>query len=261
MNHIDIKEIIEISRQAGQRIMQVYAQPDFAISKKTDNSVLTIADMHSHDYICQSLNTLYPSVPILSEESADQYAYDERQQWQRFFLVDPLDGTKEFIQRNGEFTVNIALIENGQPILGVVYAPALDLLYYAEQHKGAYKVVKDQAVRLSAKNLTDKKVRAVVSRSHLCSQTQAFLDELTEAGHEVSTVTIGSALKFGLIAESVADIYPRFSPTMEWDTAAGHILVSESGKSIHRVVDNQPLQYNKPSLINPGFIVRDAIAN
>lgn len=254
MNQIDIKEIIDIAREAGQRVMQIYAEQAFAITKKADDSVLTNADLSSHDYICYTLNQLYPAIPILSEESATQYQYDERKRWEYFFLVDPLDGTKEFIQRNGEFTINIALIKNAQPILGVIYAPALDLLYYAEQRKGAFKVIKDEHVRISSSSITGNQLRAVVSRSHLCAQTEQFLRQLSESGNEVSTVTIGSALKFGLIAEGAADIYPRFSPTMEWDTAAGHILVNEAGNTIHRVGDNQPLQYNKPSLVNPGFI-------
>ena len=258
MKHYDMNELIGIARQAGERIMQVYAEETISVTEKLDRSLLTKADMLSHQWICDSLNQLYPSIPIISEESAVQYEYEARQTWDTFFLVDPLDGTKEFIKKNGEFTINIALMKQNEPHLGLIFAPALDLLYFAEKNKGAFKIYKQTQSQLFANPIAGKVMRAVVSRSHLCEQTKHFLKKLSSEGRIIEEVPIGSALKFGLIAEGAADIYPRFTPSMEWDTAAGDLLVREVGKSIVRVSDGLPLQYNTPSLIHPGFIVRQS---
>lgn len=260
MNQVDIKNIIKIAEQAGRLVMQTYSQSSIDFSLKANHSPLTKADMDSHRFICDSLIQYYPNVPVISEESADQYEYDQRKNWKYFFLVDPLDGTKEFIQRNGEFTINIALIKNTQPVLGIVHAPALGKTYYAEQNKGAYKVENGESVRLPILFKQRNAIHAVISRSHDCSETQAYIEKLCLEGKQVVRVSAGSALKFGLVAEGAADIYPRFTPTMEWDTAAGHIIVSEVGKRIFSIEDNQPLHYNKISFKNPGFIVK-SLAN
>lgn len=256
MSKVDITAIIEIAWQAGRLVLETYEQSSFAVTTKIDHSVLTKADMDSHTFIYNSLRKLYPSIPVISEESVSEHDYAIRKDWEYFFLVDPLDGTKEFIQRNGEFTVNIALIKNDQPILGVVHAPAIAVSYYAEKNKGVFKIANDELIRLPSQSDANNSIRAVVSRSHHCIQTESYLNELQQRGKQVKVITSGSALKFGLIAEGVADIYPRFAPTMEWDTAAGHILIKEAGKQITIVNDNQPLRYNKLSLVNPGFIVQ-----
>lgn len=253
MTSVDMKEILDIARQAGLLVMSIYNQAAYEVKNKTDQTPLTQADIESHTYINGSLQRLYPSIPIISEESTQQYVYDERKSWEYFFLVDPLDGTKEFIQRNGEFTINIALIKNNRPILGVVHAPALDITYYAQAGKGAYKVAKQQHIKLPIQQDVHPQKRVVVSRSHCCDQTENFIKSLQT---EVIRTPSGSALKFGLIAEGHADIYPRFSPTMEWDTAAGQILVNETGKEAWLIDKSGPLLYNKAELVNPGFVVQ-----
>lgn len=257
MVQVDITEIIKISYQAARLVMMIYEQYSLEIMKKIDHSVLTKADIESNTYICSSLEKLYPSIPIISEESIKQIDYEERKHWEYFFLVDPLDGTKEFIQRNGEFTINIALVKNNKPILGVVNAPALGLVYYAEEGKGAYKILNNEHIKLVVPPTETDLFRAVVSRSHRCEQTENYLQGLHTQGKQVSVTAYGSALKFGLIAEGAADIYPRFAPTMEWDTAAGHVLVSEVGKQVKLAYEGHELGYNKASLINPSFIVGD----
>ena len=257
MTHFDILDIIAIAREAGRRIMEVYAEETIEVSEKSDHSLLTKADMLSHHFICDALNQLYPTIPVISEESADKHTYAERQKWDAYFLVDPLDGTKEFIKKNGEFTINIALMKKNEPYLGVIFAPALDLLYFAEKNKGAFKIKQNEKLKLPSSQSIHQTVRAVVSRSHLCSGTANFLEVLKREGKIIEKVSIGSALKFGLVAEGLADIYPRFTPSMEWDTAAGDLLVTEVGKAIFRVTDGLPLEYNTLTLIHPGFIVRD----
>jgi 3'(2'), 5'-bisphosphate nucleotidase len=256
-NTIDIHKIIEIAQNAGQLVMRIYEQSSFDIQHKIDKSVLTQADIESHAFIYQSLQKNYPNIPIISEESTEHHDYEKRKHWEYFFLVDPLDGTKEFIQRNGEFTINIALVKNNQPILGVINAPALNVLYYATLNKGAFKIVNQEHIPLPQETHTPSSaLRVAISRSHACSETEIFLKKLAESGREVISVRAGSALKFGLIAEGKADIYPRFGPTMEWDTAAGHILIHEAGKKMSLIQDENILNYNKLELVNPGFIVQ-----
>ncbi len=257
MTKVEIQQIITISRAAGLRVMAIYQEAQFAVTEKADNSPLTQADMESHAVIVEALNTLYPSIPVISEEASEAHDYASRKNWDTFFLVDPLDGTKEFVSRNGEFTINIALIREGKPVLGVVYAPALDVLYYAEQGQGAYKIQQQSHIKLVPQiKENNAALRVVTSRSHSCEKTNAFLLELKSQGKQVTTLSAGSALKFGLIAEGSADIYPRFTPTMEWDTAAGHVLINEVGKKLTLIGSDEVLQYNKSDLRNPGFIVR-----
>lgn len=254
---INIKEIINIAQHAGKIILAIYNQPTFSVIQKLDTSPLTQADTLAHEYICKSLHELFPTIPIISEESVEHHDYEIRKNWEYFFLVDPLDGTKEFIERNGEFTVNIALIKKHSPILGVIHVPEQNVTYYAEKNKGAYKILFGDHSKLKPepKN-ANVPLRIVTSRSHLCAKTQAFIDSLQHQSRSVTTLSAGSALKFALLAEGKADIYPRFSPTMEWDTAAGQILVNETGKKIHLIDNESELLYNKTELKNSGFIAR-----
>jgi 3'(2'), 5'-bisphosphate nucleotidase len=247
-----LNEACTIAVEAGRRILDVYER-EFTVTQKDDRSPLTEADRVSHELIAARLTRLTPDIPVLSEESAS-VDYAERAKWTRFWLVDPLDGTKEFISRNGEFTVNIALIEAGRPVLGVVYVPVLGVTYFACRGGGARKQKsgeKPQVVR--ARALAGGKPIVVASRSHAGPETAAFLHAIGE--HDV--VSMGSSLKFCLVAEGTADVYPRLGPTMEWDTAAAQCVVEEAGG---RVLDTRgaPLAYNKSSLRNPWFVVTGA---
>ncbi len=200
---------------------------------------------------------MYPDIPIISEETK-LTAYDERKSWNTYWLVDPLDGTKEFIRKNGEFTVNIALMSDGQPVLGVVYAPAQNKMWYGMKGEGSF-FVNDDGTKTSLKKGDNwrgmNKVNVVASRSHLSDETLQFVEDLKKDGKEVDFVSSGSSLKFCLVAEGKADVYPRFAPTMEWDTAAGQAVVEIAGGRVLNWNTKQPLQYNKENLLNPFFIV------
>ena len=225
-----LPQIVALSRHAGAAIMVVYESGDTGETRKADDSPLTLADMAAHRAIVAGLADITPDIPVLSEE-ASNIPYEARRHWQRYWLVDPLDGTKEFIKRNGEFTVNIALIENGAPILGVVYAPVLDTCYYGAAAHGAHV----QRGNLEPESIRAKKhepgtvMRIVASRSHSDARTQAMLDGLGE--HE--SISMGSSLKLCLVAEGKAHFYPRLGPTMEWDTAAAHAVVNAAGGEVH----------------------------
>lgn len=251
-----INRIIEIVRQAGQHILEIYNQPLIDVQKKVDDSALTQADIASHEWISNSLKKIFPEIPIVSEESSMQYSYDIRKNWEYFFLVDPLDGTKEFIKRNDEFTVNIALIEKDTPVLGVIHVPVSDVTYYAEKGKGAYKIIADEHIQLLPKSNLENVLRVLISRSHMTMQTEKIIAEFKKCGNKIIILSAGSALKFGMIAEGSADVYPRCAPTMEWDTAAGQIIVEEVGKHIISLIDGHTLKYNKFDLRNQGFIVQ-----
>jgi len=231
--------------------MAIYVSDDNTTLTKADNSPLTLADLASDQVIDAGLTELSSGWPILSEESA-QTGYAERQCWKSFWLVDPLDGTKEFIKRNGEFTVNIALIEKGQPVLGVVYAPVLDVCYYAARGVGAFIKRGDQAAQpiKAIKPIAAEPLKIVASRSHSDERTTALLERLGD--HQC--ISMGSSLKLCLIAEGAAHLYPRLGPTMEWDTAAAHAVVSEAGGVVCDRSGNN-LQYNKADLHNPEFFV------
>lgn len=255
MNDPDIQYLISLSKKAAEHILTIYRQPIFDVRIKLDKSLLTQADIESQTIICDELKKRYPAIPVISEESTKFHDYASRKNLEIFFLVDPLDGTKEFVHRRDEFTINIALIYKGQPVLGVIHAPALNVIYYAEQKAGAYKIAQDKKIKLpicTQKNADV--INVAVSRSHFCEETENFIASLKKE-KQVNLISAGSALKFGLVAEGHADFYPRFTPTMEWDTAAGHVLINEVGKMI-RTPEGQELQYNKLSLQNPGFIVQ-----
>jgi len=247
-----LEAVCEIAHAAGRRILDVYER-EFKVEHKEDHSPLTEADRTAHEIITTRLAALTPDVPVLTEESA-VVDYDTRAGWKRFWLVDPLDGTKEFINRNGEFTVNIALIQGNRPVLGVVYVPVPALTYYACAGQGAFKHKGECAVQPArVRRFDGGKPIVVASRSHAGRETEAFLKNLGE--HDI--VSMGSALKLCLVAEGAADVYPRLGPTMEWDTAAAQCVVEAAGG---RVTDlnRRPLVYNKPSLLNPWFLVSGA---
>ena len=252
LNQIDIQDVVIIAKEAGNAIMQVYKQ-DFEVEYKKDSSPLTLADKKANDIIEDGLNKLPVNFPILSEEGKE-IPYGDRKHWEYFWLVDPLDGTKEFVKKNGEFTVNIALIRRDTPVLGVVYAPALDVCYWAKQDKGAFK----DGQKLPLKTVNQRNAyKIVASRSHMSDETQAFIDAINTQ-REKKLISIGSSLKICLVAEGEADIYPRLGPTMEWDTGAAHAIIQESGKSIKSYTNFQYLEflYNKKKLFNYNFVAR-----
>ncbi|MDD5057500.1 MAG: 3'(2'),5'-bisphosphate nucleotidase CysQ [Sideroxydans sp.] len=246
-----LTQIVAIAKHAGQAIMEVYANPVNAVMTKSDNSPLTQADLASDRVISAGLKQLGLGWPVLSEESA-QIDYEQRKDWKRFWLVDPLDGTKEFVKRNGEFTVNIALIENGVPVLGVVYAPVPDVCYFGDRVIGAFKNRGSSVAHpISVKqHIAGEAIKIVASRSHSDTRTQALLEKLGD--HEC--ISMGSSLKLCLVAEGAAHFYPRLGPTMEWDTAAAHAVVNAAGGVVHDC-NGEALEYNKPDLHNTEFFV------
>ncbi len=253
---------------AGRKIMDIYRSSALDISYKDNNSPLTKADMAAHYCIRDILSDA--AMPILSEESRD-ISLEERLAWDDFWMVDPLDGTKEFIKKNNEFTVNIALIRKGKPETGVIYAPALGDLYYGSLKDGAFKVSADPglllkmpgneellrkySIKLPDEN-PDKTYRVVASRSHLSDETKVYIEELRKTYPQLEIISKGSSLKLCMIAEGKAFVYPRFGPTMEWDIAAGHALLKAAGKEVYIYQSDQTLTYNKENLLNPWFIAR-----
>lgn len=259
---------IDAALKAGEEIRTIYEDPasDFEIERKADNSPLTIADRKAHEAIVAVLNNT--PFPILSEEGK-QLDYSIRSEWDALWVVDPLDGTKEFIKRNGEFTVNIALVQNSVPMLGVIYVPVKSELYFALEGVGAFKcfgitALHEDGVTLKemieeSKQLPLKADRdhfiAVASRSHLTPETEVYIEDLKKKHVSVELISSGSSIKICLVAEGVADVYPRFAPTMEWDTAAGHAIARAAGMEVYQAGTNEPLRYNKEDLLNPWFIV------
>ena len=243
-----LEDVKKIARDAGAAIMDVYESDDFNVQQKGDDSPLTKADLAAHKVICEGLRALETQYPVISEESSD-ISWEQRKHWCRYWLVDPLDGTKEFIKRNGEFTVNIALIEKGVPVMGVVYAPVLDAMYTGERDQGAF--LNDKPIKVAAE--AQATLRVVGSRSHPSQDTTDWLDAL---GKPYEMVPMGSSLKICLVAEGEADIYPRLGPTCEWDTAAAHAVLSAAGGDI-TTINGDPLLYNqKDDYLNPHFIAR-----
>ena len=246
------QDIIDLAKRAGAAIMAIYQQ-DFAVYEKQDESPLTEADLASHHCIVNGLKQLTPQIPVLSEESgADEHL--DRMSWQRYWLIDPLDGTKEFIKKNGEFTVNIALIDQGKAVFGVVYVPALDVTYWGDAD-GAFKESGGQveSIRVSEVPAEGAVWRVVGSRSHQTDEFKAFVQGLPDT----EVVSMGSSLKLCLVAEGVADLYPRLGLTSEWDTAAAHAVVTAAGGQVLQYPELTPLLYNtRPdTLLNPFFIV------
>jgi len=259
MNQLDIvKQVALIARDAGAAIMKIYGTDDFQVESKADESPLTIADQTANDIICAGLEKLEMQFPIISEENKT-IAYEDRKDYKYFWLVDPLDGTKEFIKRNGEFTVNIALVRGQRPVMGVVYAPVMDEMFWALKGEGAYQEKGGEVTRLQpdAFKMEDKGLGLVCSRSHLNDDTQAFVDKFDEP----NLVSKGSSLKFLILAKGEAQIYPRLAPTMEWDTGAAQIVLEEAGGSVINNDTKEPLLYNKESLLNPYFVAMGNLQN
>ncbi|BAF72668.1 3'(2'),5'-bisphosphate nucleotidase CysQ [Sulfurovum sp. NBC37-1] len=248
LDKIDLKEIEKIALEAGKIIMEIYNR-DFSIEYKDDRSPLTEADLASHDVIVKRLEKY--GIHVMSEESRT-IDYDRRKAWEYYWCIDPIDGTKEFIKKNGEFTINIALIHHNMPVLGVVYAPALNDMYTAKQGQGAFK--NGKKMPLQSNSAPSDKISVVASKSHLSDETQAFIDALN--AKEIVQVSKGSSLKLCMVAEGKADIYPRLAPTMEWDTAAADAIVRESGRMTYQYENGMPLVYNKMDLLNPWFVVK-----
>lgn len=247
------QQVIAISERAATAIMAIYRQADFDVRSKSDESPITAADLAGHNTIVAGLQQLTPQIPILSEESTE-IPWSVRRNWYRFWLVDPLDGTKEFIKRTDEFTINIALIEGGKPVLGVVQAPALNALFWGVSGIGAFKREAGIERRIHVV-VPPQRRRLVASKSHLNAETQAYID----AQGAVDLVQAGSSLKFCRIAEGSADLYPRFGPTCEWDTGAAHAVLAAAGGQCVRAADGLPLQYGKADLLNPFFIAGGVI--
>ena len=244
-----LPDVISLARKAGKAILKVYNEVDPAVEYKRDNSPLTQADLISHQIIVDGLAELSPEWPVLSEESRE-IPFSQREKWGYFWLVDPLDGTKEFLKRNGEFTVNIALIDNGAPILGVVYAPAIDKLYFGARGSGSFKEEGGDSSPICTAIADAATIRVVMSRSH--GSGEESLERFT-GGAPCEFVSMGSSLKFCLVAEGAADVYPRTGPTMEWDTAAAQCVVEQAGGTV-KDLDGNAMVYNKPVLLNPGFV-------
>jgi 3'(2'), 5'-bisphosphate nucleotidase len=249
-----LPQVTALAREAGDAIMTIYDGERPAVDYKQDNSPLTQADIDSHNIVLAGLARLSPDWPVLSEESAE-IPFRQRSIWRHFWLVDPLDGTKEFLNRNGEFTVNIALIEGNTPILGVVYAPAIDKMYFAAKGVGAYKVDSQVTSQISAIRRDSSTTRVMVSRSH-----EDDPDRFSKEYARCELIPMGSSLKFCLVAEGAAHLYPRTGASMEWDTAAGHCILEVAGGSVTGMI-GMPLTYNKPKLSNPGFLAKASFAN
>ncbi|TKI69928.1 3'(2'),5'-bisphosphate nucleotidase CysQ [Sulfurimonas crateris] len=250
LDSINIEDIKQIALKAGAKIMNIYTR-DFSIEYKDDKSPLTEADLQANEIICSELKKLYPQMPIMSEENK-QTEYETRKEWEYYWCIDPIDGTKEFIKKNDEFTVNIALIHKNSPVLGVVYAPAIDEMYSAKQGEGTF--LNGQKLPLKVNKDKSEKLYVVASKSHLSEETQEFINTLD--AKVIEQVSKGSSLKLCMIASGEADIYPRLAPTMEWDTAAADAIVREAGKMTYQFENNEPMVYNKENLLNPWFVVK-----
>ncbi len=260
-----INTTISAAIEAGLAMLEIYNNPlsDFSVEKKADNSPLTIADKASHKIIEKFLAKT--NFPVLSEEGKT-IDYKERKNWDTFWLVDPLDGTKEFIKKNDEFTVNIALIKQGKPVMGIIYVPVLQILYVGVLEEGAWKIktnnakitfdeIKKEGLKLPQKS-SNKNFVIVGSRSHMNTETENYIAALRKKHREIDIVSKGSSLKICMVAEGAANEYPRFGPTMEWDTGAGHAIANAAGKKLWLTDLSGELSYNKQNLLNPFFIVK-----
>lgn len=251
---IDLEDLGELAREAGKAILEIY-ETDFEVEQKADTSPLTLADRRSHEIISKGLQSRYPKIPVLSEEGKE-VPYAHRRAWPAFWLVDPLDGTKEFVKKNGEFTINIALIEGTAPTLGVIHLPVLDRLYLADIHRGCWEQRPGRSRKLAIGTTPPAgPARVVKSRSHPSADLEALLEALPS--HE--SVSRGSALKFCALAAGDADFYPRLGPTWEWDTAAGQAIVTAAG-GVLVAPDGTPFTYNKPNLLNGPFFAASSMA-
>jgi 3'(2'), 5'-bisphosphate nucleotidase len=262
MNHL-LRIAIKAAIDAGEKIMKIYDSSDFGIETKEDSSPLTLADKAAHETITGQL--ISTGIPILSEEGKT-IPWETRKTWETFWLVDPLDGTKEFIKKNGEFTVNIALIEKGNPIMGIVFVPVSGELFYADNDGSRVSVVSNfentdpeqimnNSVQLPLITQEEKFVVAG-SRSHINTETENYIKQLDTGGRPLTMISKGSSLKICMVATGEADIYPRLGPTMEWDIAAGHAIAIYAGKSVTQYPSGEPVVYNKENLLSPFFVVK-----
>jgi len=252
---------IKASLKAGKAIMKIYESDDFGVEEKEDKSPLTKADREAHNIIMEHLSPL--GIPVLSEEGKN-IPFQERKDWENLWIVDPIDGTKEFIKRNGEFTVNIALVKNQIPVLGVIYCPALNTLYYGDK-KGAFKIEnvnddnyeqKVDPIKLPHTSENPKLRTVVASKSHLSLETEVYIKKLEQQYGQVKTISKGSSLKLCMVAEGLADEYPRFAPTMEWDTAAGQAICMAAGCDVIDQSTGKTMIYNREELLNNWFLVK-----
>ena len=263
MDHL-LDIAIQAALDAGKEILEVYGKADFGVEIKADASPLTLADQNSHVAIMKLLAKT--DVPVLSEEGKS-IDFNERKNWTWLWIVDPLDGTKEFIKRNGEFTVNIALVNGQDPVAGIIYVPVTNQLYVGAAGKGAYliNIANDQKIswaelqsKGSALPIKGERAFTVVgSRSHMSPETEIYFKGLEEKHGKMDIISKGSSLKLCMVAEGKADVYPRFAPTMEWDTAAGHAIATAAGFRVLKHTEDGPLKYNKEDLLNPWFIVKE----
>lgn len=253
-----MEELIQLAKlaafEAGKEILKVY-ETHFSVETKSDDSPLTLADQVGHDKIVSFLNET--NIPILSEEGK-HLPFNQRKDWDSFWLVDPLDGTKEFVKRNGEFTVNIALIKNNIPVMGVIYVPVQDVMYYGCDDK-AFKI-ENYSTKAEIQSLPIEYKREVFtivgSRSHMSKETELFFEDMKKTHGDLELLAVGSSLKLCMVAEGKADIYPRYAPTMEWDTGAGHAIAKAAGFKVVQYQSNEELVYNKENLLNPWFLVK-----
>jgi len=262
-----LQDVIDIAQQAGEHLRRFY-QDSVVVHMKEDNTPVTEADMFVSQFLTEKLTALTPDIPILSEENC-QIPLEERSRWQSYWLIDPLDGTQQFINRTDQFSILISLVKNGQPVLGVIYVPVKRVLYFAVEGIGAYKcsgivapVGKGTTLQQMIKEselmpLEDVRDHFIVvaSRSHLSPETETYIADLKKKHGSVELISSGSSIKICLVAEGSADVYPRFAPTMEWDTAAGHAIARAAGMEVYQAGKDEPLRYNKEDLLNPWFIV------
>ena len=250
---------LKAALEAGEAILEIYHSGDFDVTVKGDDSPLTRADLAAHEVIVSHLEDT--NIPILSEEGRG-IPFDERKDWKQLWIVDPIDGTKEFIKRNGEFTVNIALVEEGVPVLGVIFVPATGEMYYSDRESGAFKVESMASMedRTSAQKLPlngeGRPFTVVASRSHMSPETEVYVEEMRQEHGEVALISKGSSLKLCMVAEGKADCYPRFAPTMEWDTAAGQAICMHAGFDVIDWNTKATMRYNRENLLNAWFLVR-----
>ena len=246
-----LAELGQIVRKASDAILQIYRKDNLLVEDKSDGSPLTQADLISNQIICSELNRL-SYLPILSEET-QEISYEQRKNWDSFWLVDPLDGTREFLKGNGEFTVNIGLIENGRPVLGVIGVPTQNVIYFGEVGSGAFRIVGNGNAEKICPAVRGKTLRVAGSRSHSASEFDRYVLGL-QSENLVDVVVVGSSLKFCYLAEGKIDVYPRLGPTKEWDTAAGHAISNAVGIKVLQYNSSEELAYNKESVVNPWFI-------
>lgn len=250
---IDIVEAI--ANEAGNKVMEIYLS-DFDVAFKGDKSPITLADKIASEYIEAQLMIHFPTIPIINEEKSN-VDFNTRKLWPKCWIIDPIDGTKEFVKKNGEFTINIALVEDGVPVFGLIYAPAIGVMYYGAKGEGTFKKVNGKWNKIipSPNYESLDKIIVASSRSHPEHAVNAFIKRLVAKGKEVTILQMGSSLKLCMVAEGKADVYPRFGDTMEWDIAAGHAIVKYAGKEVYQKATHEPLTYNKSNLKNPHFLV------